>query len=168
MATMSTLWHRHASDVSGFWGTPTATMDWCEENYAVSFYLAEFCTHSFTCTICVCVGNATTNFLFLYAGISEAMRLKRMGISGRFVVAYLMLALIGLGSMLFHGTLRYEWQLLDEVPMLFIICHFIYCLYDNKYFLDIFLGISVIGTNCGSRSAFLQSPRGCTIGLEIR
>lgn len=54
-----------------------------------------------------------------------------MGIRWRFVAAYLMLALIGLGSMLFHGTLRYEWQLLDEVPMLFIICHFIYCLYAS-------------------------------------
>lgn len=27
----------------GFWGSPTSTLDWCEENYLVSGYIAEFC-----------------------------------------------------------------------------------------------------------------------------
>ncbi|KAG8333117.1 hypothetical protein J6590_009579 [Homalodisca vitripennis] len=27
----------------GFWGPPTATIDWCEKNYQVSFYVAEWC-----------------------------------------------------------------------------------------------------------------------------
>lgn len=30
-------------DRPGYWGEPTSTLDWCEENYAVSFYVAEFC-----------------------------------------------------------------------------------------------------------------------------
>ncbi len=30
-------------DFSGFWGKPTATIDWCEANYEVSHYIAEFC-----------------------------------------------------------------------------------------------------------------------------
>ena len=25
----------------GFWGIPTSTIDWCEENYVVSVYIAE-------------------------------------------------------------------------------------------------------------------------------
>jgi len=26
----------------GWWGHPTASIDWCEENYVVSYYIAEF------------------------------------------------------------------------------------------------------------------------------
>lgn len=32
-----------AVDREGYWGPPTSTLDWCEENYAVSYYIAEFC-----------------------------------------------------------------------------------------------------------------------------
>jgi len=27
----------------GFWGKPTATIDWCEANYEVTYFVAEFC-----------------------------------------------------------------------------------------------------------------------------
>ena len=30
------------SDGMGYWGPPTSTLDWCETNYEVSFYIAEF------------------------------------------------------------------------------------------------------------------------------
>ena len=29
--------------VDGFWGQPTSTLDWCESNYDVNSYIAEFC-----------------------------------------------------------------------------------------------------------------------------
>lgn len=29
----------------GLWGTPTATLDWCELNYDATFYVAEFCMY---------------------------------------------------------------------------------------------------------------------------
>jgi len=29
--------------IYGFWGEPTSTLDWCEENYVVTSLVAEFC-----------------------------------------------------------------------------------------------------------------------------
>jgi len=37
-----------AADRPGYWGTPTSTLDWCEENYVVSYYIAEFCKYVLT------------------------------------------------------------------------------------------------------------------------
>ncbi|TRY56321.1 hypothetical protein DNTS_031854 [Danionella cerebrum] len=69
-----------AADRPGYWGTPTSTLDWCEENYVVSYYIAEFS--------------------------------------------------VGIGSWSFHMTLQYEMQLLDELPMIYSCCIFVYCLYE--------------------------------------
>lgn len=30
-------------ETNGFWGKPTATIDWCEANYEVTYFIAEFC-----------------------------------------------------------------------------------------------------------------------------
>ena len=35
-------------DYPGYWGPPTATLDWCEANYDVTFYVAEFCKSYFS------------------------------------------------------------------------------------------------------------------------
>ena len=32
-----------AAEREGYWGPTTSTLDWCEENYAVTWYIAEFC-----------------------------------------------------------------------------------------------------------------------------
>jgi len=31
------------TNFDGFWGKTTATIDWCEANYEVTYYIAEFC-----------------------------------------------------------------------------------------------------------------------------
>lgn len=32
-----------AVDREGYWGPTTSTLDWCEENYALTQFVAEFC-----------------------------------------------------------------------------------------------------------------------------
>lgn len=41
------------TDYDGFWGAPTSTIDWCESNYQVSHYLAEFCKFLYLNDFCV-------------------------------------------------------------------------------------------------------------------
>ena len=31
---------------NGYWGKPTSTLDWCEINYEVTYFIAEFCKFS--------------------------------------------------------------------------------------------------------------------------
>jgi dihydroceramidase len=38
-------------------------------------------------------------------------------VAKRYALGYLGLSLIGLGSFGFHTTLKWEWQLMDELPM---------------------------------------------------
>ena len=46
----------------------------------------------------------------------------------RFILSYCSLLLVGVGSWSFHMTLRYEMQLLDEIPMIFASCTLVYCI----------------------------------------
>lgn len=40
---MPALYRDPLVDNVGVWGVPTSTLDWCEENYVVTKYVAEFC-----------------------------------------------------------------------------------------------------------------------------
>ncbi len=46
----------------------------------------------------------------------------------RYAFLFLWMALIGVGSLMFHATLKYSMQLLDEIPMLFSNSQTLYCL----------------------------------------
>ena len=54
-------------------------------------------------------------------------------------MAYLALAVVGVGSVLFHATLKYEMQLMDEVPMIYstAVMGYILCEVKKKGFLDL-------------------------------
>ncbi|XP_010868964.1 alkaline ceramidase 3 isoform X2 [Esox lucius] len=104
-------------DRLGYWGRPTSTLDWCEENYVVSFYIAEF-------------WNTVSNLIMILPPIYAATQTYKDGLEFRYVYSFLGLSAVGIGSWCFHMTLQYEMQLLDELPMIYSTCVFVYCLYE--------------------------------------
>lgn len=93
----------------GFWGKPTSTIDWCEENYVVSLYIAE------ALNTVTNAGFIALALLAIYIGWKNKVEL-------RFTFAACGFLLVGIGSWLFHMTLKYEYQLLDELPMIYATC----------------------------------------------
>ncbi|CAO3641504.1 unnamed protein product [Cunninghamella blakesleeana] len=112
-----------------YWGEPTATIDWCEKNYEFSPYIAEFI-------------NTTTNLSFALLSFFGLYNSIKNGFSKSFIIAHLGVLLVAIGSWCFHMTLRYDMQLLDELPMIYVACimvwHSIEVYTQKKY------GISLI------------------------
>ena len=107
-------------DAVGFWGPPSSTLNWCETNYEVSYYIAEF-------------WNTITNLSMIIPSLYGFIHCRRQGIEPKYTYNFLTLLVIGIGSWMFHMTLRFEMQLLDELPMLFGASFVVHCLYTAKY-----------------------------------
>lgn len=84
-----------SSDV-GYWGSPSSTIDWCEDNYVVSFYIAEF-------------WNTISNVLLILVAIFSYKKAAQQGFEKRFLMQYLAGVVVGIGSACFHGTLRFVY-----------------------------------------------------------
>ncbi|MGO9767442.1 MAG: ceramidase [Myxococcaceae bacterium] len=98
----------------GFWGTPTSTVDWCEVNYAVTPFICEFF-------------NTVSSLAMVVAGALGV--LLHRGVLDRWTrSAFGLLCLVGVGSIAFHGTLKFELQMLDELPMLYLVTLMAYLL----------------------------------------
>jgi len=100
-------------DVAPFWGTPTASIDWCEKNYEVCHFVAEF-------------WNTITSSFISVLGLVGLYLSLRERIEKRFVVLYAGIVIIGIGSVAFHGALLLEYQLLDELPMIWTTLAWVY------------------------------------------
>ncbi|KAJ8309812.1 hypothetical protein KUTeg_011677 [Tegillarca granosa] len=85
--------------VEGFWGKPTATIDWCEENYRISPYIAEF-------------WNTISNLTFIIPPLAMLMIAVRESHENRYKMCH-----IGV-SWFWFMVLSYD-TLLDELPMIF-------------------------------------------------
>ncbi|XP_014669330.1 PREDICTED: alkaline ceramidase 3-like [Priapulus caudatus] len=101
----------------GFWGPPTSTLDWCESNYEVTYYVAEF-------------WNTISNVVMIIPPVLAAYRSWKVDTEMRVTLSYLALLCVGIGSWCFHMTLRYEMQLLDELPMIWGSIIFVYALFE--------------------------------------
>lgn len=93
----------------GYWEGVTSTIDWCEENYVVTPYIAE-------------AMNTISNAVFILLAIFAMQSAYRNNFEVRFVLISFGFMLVGVGSWLFHMTLKYEFQLLDELPMIYATC----------------------------------------------
>ncbi|CAI8058136.1 Alkaline ceramidase 3 [Geodia barretti] len=103
--------------VVGYWGRPTSTLDWCEENHAWSPYVAEF-------------WNTLSNMAMVLPGLIGMWSCATNGLELRYLLSYFGLFVVGVGSTLFHGTLLYSMQLLDELPMLVCTSLLLFALYE--------------------------------------
>jgi dihydroceramidase len=90
---------RLPSSLLGLLGGP-ASIDWCEPNYVVSPYVAEFANTWSSLFMC-----ATALFALVWKW-RQGRELRFLWIEGCVIV-------IGLGSALFHGTLTFYGQLAD-------------------------------------------------------
>lgn len=108
----------NTSVAGGFWGPPTSSVDWCEANYAHSPYVAE-------------LFNSASSLAIVAAGVAGWL-LHRRVLERRFLFAFGLLALVGVGSVAFHGTLRRELQASDELPMLYLVVLLVYVLVENR------------------------------------
>ena len=115
-----------ANENKYFWGEPTSTIDWCEANYEVTKYIAEFWNT---------VSNLVMIALPIY-GIYGSLKQRHCSKLNNFTlrpstfVVYFALLMIAIGSWLFHATLLYPMQLLDELPMLYAFSIALYSMYD--------------------------------------
>jgi len=108
-----------AIDDTPFWGIPSASVDWCEKNYEVCHFIAEF-------------WNTLTSSLIAILGAIGVYLSLRERHEPRFAVLHAIIVVVGLGSVAFHGTLRLEYQLLDELPMLWGMLGFMYIYYTME------------------------------------
>jgi len=113
--------HRAGQRTSGAWGNHTSTIDWCEDKYVHTNYIAE-------------TYNTLSNIPFILLGLhgyfSSLALTSTTSTSShpqphpnryRYALAHMGIALIGMGSSAFHGTLKWHAQvLLDELPMIWV------------------------------------------------
>jgi Ceramidase len=95
----------------------TSKIDWCEENYTHSNYIVEF-RNTLSCLS-----------FFIFPAVYYLKTESEP-------VGCLLVASVGLSSILFHGTLSLAGQLFDELTIVLLVGYFIECLLgrdvDNK------------------------------------
>lgn len=90
-----------------------SSLDWCESNYVYNISIAEF-------------WNTITGFSLCITAIYCFIKNKNANrqIYQLLKNTNLLLFIVGIGTVLFHGTLLYIWQLFDEIPMLLILIEY--------------------------------------------
>ena len=103
--------------------------------------------------------NSVSSLAMLLVGVLGALWHRRV-LESRFIVVFSSVALVGIGSLAFHGTLLFELQMLDELPMLYTAALLVYIVLEDQperrfgsWFPAILVGYAVVAT-CGA--AFMR------------
>jgi len=115
-------------ELESFWGPVTSSIDWCEPNYISQRFVAERL-------------NSVTNLSFVVFGLLGAHHELMQRSKRSYVLLNLSIAIIGVGSMLFHGTLTHWGQQADELPMVWHLLIAMYCVSRDA-----------VGTNARTKS----------------
>ena len=137
---------------AGYWGAPNAEFNWCELDYVTTSFVAE-------------PFNAATSVLYLVSAALGWYLHQSLPHGGlRFVEKLMLLCvlLIGFGSTLFHATLLYSMQLLDELPIYWLMLSSVHALFHRE---DAFAKESDKAKVSSNVSAFILSGVGG--GLSI-
>jgi len=145
------------NDLPGYWGPATSSIDWCEgtrsprftpqfilpsssltaplfvvDNYVVSYYIAEFFNSMSSFAMIILGEAACYNIGRLQAAIDKSSPNSRTNLF-RYKLAFRTITIVGIGSILFHGTLLHHMQMLDEVPMLYSVIVLFFCLIESRF-----------------------------------
>ncbi|KAF2686628.1 alkaline phytoceramidase [Lentithecium fluviatile CBS 122367] len=102
----------------GYWSPVTSTLNWCEEDYYATHYIAELV-------------NTLTNLFFVFLAIKSIRSCIQNGHDKVWIAAFFVLLFVGIGSFLFHATLKYEMQLLDELSMIYLACTSFFAIFSH-------------------------------------
>ncbi|KAJ1660504.1 hypothetical protein IWQ61_000593 [Dispira simplex] len=102
-----------------FWDPSTSSVDWCEDNYSVSPYIVEFY-------------NTLSSLAMIFFGEYGAHQ-SLVKESVRFQRVFRLISVVGVGSTLFHATLKHSTQMMDELPMVWLVSYCLYHLLKTMY-----------------------------------
>jgi len=105
-------------DLEGFW-TSSSSIDWCERNYVVSWFIAEF-------------WNSISAAIIFFCGAYGVFHAIQMQTERRFMFYGLSVMMVGVGTFTFHGSLTYIGQLGDELPMVWCMMVLIYTMMEME------------------------------------
>jgi dihydroceramidase len=77
-------------------------------NYEVSDYIVEF-------------WNTMSSLSFVVIGLLNLFLLRALKGTAKEIWISILYIIVGLGSAAFHGTLKFTYQLWDEIPMVWVI-----------------------------------------------
>ncbi|KAH9883719.1 ceramidase [Xylariomycetidae sp. FL2044] len=119
----------HEPPPTGFWGEKTSTLNFCEEDYVITYYVAELC-------------NTLTNALFIWLGTKGLIDCKKNNHPQVFFVTF-----IGYMVTFFHASLKYVAQLVDELAMIYTTCFMCYATfaYGRTVPFRVTLGTGLVG-----------------------
>lgn len=120
------------SNSSRYWGEATSLINWCELDYVTENHIAEY-------------WNTISNIFHIWFGINALRLCKKHSLPFSLKLSSYSQILTGIMSGLFHATLKYETQKLDEIFETLIIIGIFHSFNSNNNILILHCITSIIG-----------------------